>query len=120
MAFMFENLEVYQKALNLAEGVANLTDSFPPRTFSLRDQLTRAAFSISANIAEGCGRYHKNDKKQFFYISRGSAHECIPFLRISFRRGYIDKSKLDSCLNEIEVIVKMLSGLINGMDKRKE
>ncbi len=59
MSFMFEKLEVYQKAVDFAEKAANLTEAFPKGNYYLSDQLNRAALLISANIAEGNGRWHK-------------------------------------------------------------
>lgn len=48
MAFMFENLQVYQKSVDLADKVASPTESFPRRYYFLVDQLNRAALSIAA------------------------------------------------------------------------
>lgn len=67
MAFIFEKLIVYQESINLAEKISNLTESFSRGSYYLSDQLNRAATSISVNIAEGNGRFHKNDRSQFFY-----------------------------------------------------
>ncbi|HAU38802.1 MAG TPA: hypothetical protein DCX07_13940 [Phycisphaerales bacterium] len=61
MAFAFEKLIVYQKAITFAGGVCTLTKSFPRGYFFLADQLNRAALSIAANIAEGNGRFTKAD-----------------------------------------------------------
>lgn len=55
MVFMFENLEVYQKAVNLADQVSALTERFPRGDYFLVDQLNRAALSIATNLAEGNG-----------------------------------------------------------------
>lgn len=63
MAFMFENLQVYQKAVDLADGVATLTEGFPRGYYFLVDQLNRAALSIATNLAEGNGRFSKPDRK---------------------------------------------------------
>jgi four helix bundle protein len=71
--FLFDKLVVYQKALDLAENIIALTDDFPKGSYYLADQLRRASVSISANIAEGNGRWHAGDRKSFFYIARGSA-----------------------------------------------
>ena len=70
MAFIFEKLVVYQEVLNFAEQISNFTEKFPRGTYYLADQLNRASTSIALNIAEGNGRYHKNDRKNFFYIAR--------------------------------------------------
>ena len=77
MAFTFEKLLVYQKAIDFADQVCERTESFPRYSF-LRDQLNRAALSIAANIAEGNGRFTKSDRRNFFGIARGSAQECVP------------------------------------------
>ena len=55
MAFMFEKLEVYQKAVSFAHQVAALTQDFPRGFGFLAEQLNRAALSIAANLAEGNG-----------------------------------------------------------------
>ncbi len=110
MPFMFENLDVYQKSVDLAEKVINLTDEFPKGYYFLTDQLNRASLSIATNIAEGNGRFTKRDRRNFFIIARGSVQE---------RKQLISDVKLSDLYNQLEVISKMLSGLINGLEKRK-
>lgn len=57
MSFMFEKLDVYQRAVDLAERVAVLTKTFPAQGhYHMVDQLRRASLSVSLNIAEGNGR----------------------------------------------------------------
>jgi four helix bundle protein len=53
MAFMFENLDVYQKAMDFADEITSLTSAFPRGFYFLTDQLNRAALSIATNLAEG-------------------------------------------------------------------
>lgn len=118
MAFMFEKLEVYQKAITLADEVAALTEKFPRGYYFLTDQLNRAALSIATNIAEGNGRFTKPDRKNFFTIARGSVQECVPLLEVARRRGLLENSKHEALLQDLEIIAKMISGLINGLDKR--
>jgi len=119
MPFMFENLEVYQKSVDLAEEVINLTDEFPKGYYFLTDQLNRASLSIATNIAEGNGRFTKGDRRNFFIIARGSVQECVPLLEIAKRKQLISDMGLSDLLNQLEIISKMLSGLINGLEKRK-
>jgi four helix bundle protein len=119
MAFMFENLQVYQKAVDLADNVASLTENFPRGYYFLVDQLNRAALSVATNLAEGNGRFTKPDRKSFFTIARGSAQECVPLLEIAKRRGFIEQAKHDELRKALEEIARMLSGLINGLDKRE-
>lgn len=119
MPFMFEKLDVYQKSVDLAERIINLTEEFPKGYYFLTDQLNRASLSIAANIAEGNGRFTKMDRRNFFIIARGSVQECVPLLEIAKRKQFISDVKLSDLFNQLEVISKMISGLINGLEMRK-
>jgi four helix bundle protein len=57
MPFMFENLDVYQKSVDFADQIVELTEQFPRGYSFLVDQLNRAALSMAANLAEGNGRF---------------------------------------------------------------
>ena len=116
---MFENLDVYQKAVDLADQVLIATSEFPRGFYFLSDQLNRASVSIATNLAEGNGRFAKADRKNFFTIARGSAQECIPLIEIAHRRSLISAAQQTQFRSEIEIIGKMLSGLINGLENRK-
>ena len=118
MAFAFEKLVVYQKAIDFADKICTATSKFPNGYYFLRDQLNRASLSISANIAEGNGRFTKNDRKHFFGIARGSVQECVPLLELAARRGFLNTGYHESLKSDLEEIAKMLSGLIKGIDKR--
>ena len=69
MAFLFEKLGVYERALEFADRVIQLSRAFPRDYFFLADQLRRAATSISLNIAEGNGRFYQKERNQFFTIA---------------------------------------------------
>lgn len=113
MAFLFENLDVYKKAVDFADEVSKLANNFPKGNYYLADQLNRAALSISANIAEGNGRYHQADRINFFRISRGSAFECVPILELCRRKLLVQDKKCADLKKMLEEICKMLSGLIS-------
>jgi four helix bundle protein len=119
MAFMFENLDVYQKAIDFADEITNLTATFPRGFYFLTDQLNRAALSIATNLAEGNGRFTKADRKNFFTIARGSAQECVPLVELARRKGFIDEPCHQTLRGRIEVIAKMISGLTNGLANRQ-
>ncbi len=119
MSFMFENLTVYQKAVDFSEAIITLTESFPKGYFFLTDQLCRASLSISLNLAEGNGRFTKADRKNFFIIARGSTQECVPILEIARRKKLLTDEQHISLRHQLEQIAKMISGLINGIDNRK-
>ena len=119
MGFMFENLDVYQKSVDFADSIVELTEDFPRGYGFLIDPLNRAALSIAANLAEGNGRFTKPDRRNFFDIARGSAQECVPLLEIARRRGLIRESVANELKARLEVTAKMISGLINGLERRE-
>ena len=119
MAFLFEKLTVYQRAVDFADQAASLTEGFPRGYGYLADQLNRAALSIAANLAEGNGRFTKADRRNFFVIARGSAQECVPLLELAKRRGLIKDELHADRRCQLEEIAKMISGLIKGLDQRK-
>jgi four helix bundle protein len=119
MAFAFERLHVYQKAIAFANGVCTFTRDLPHGYFFLADQLNRAALSIAANIAEGNGRFTKPDRKHFFGIARGSVQECVPLLELAARQSLLKPEHHQRLKADLEEIAKMISGLINGLANRK-
>ena len=86
----FEDLPVWQKAAELYELAEDLLedDSFHA-TRGFRDQLDRAALSVSNNIAEGFERGTTNELLAFLYIARGSAGEVRSMLTLASRRPYL-------------------------------
>lgn len=115
---MFEKLEVYRKALDPVNQTISLSEGLPKGYYSPKDQLIRAALSVSTNIAEGNGRWHKRDKHNFFEIARGSCFECVPILQILKTNGSIDPAAYDNLIKNLEKISKMISGLIKNCDIR--
>lgn len=107
----FEDLPVWQEAIRLAEGVYNMTESRAWRgSPSLRDQIERAALSVSNNIAEGFERGTTKELLAFLYIARGSAGEVRSMLCFLERRAACDdfkseisnlKSIAESCSRQI-------------------
>lgn len=118
MAFAFEKLEVYQKAIGFAEQACIATEGFPRGYGFLCDQLNRAALSIAANIAEGNGRFTTPDRKNFFGIARGSVQECVPLLELARRREILTQLQHDALKSQLEKIARMLAGLIRGLSNR--
>jgi four helix bundle protein len=118
MAFAFEKLQVYQKAISFADQICTLSRDFPRGYFFLANQLNRAALSIAANIAEGNGRFTKADRRNFFGIARGSVQECVPLLELASRQQLLQADRHQQLKGDLEEIARMLSGLINGLDNR--
>jgi four helix bundle protein len=117
MGFLFEKLEVYQKAVDFSERIENFCEVISKGNLHLTDQLRRAALSISLNIAEGSGRWHKGDKRQFYLIARGSAYECVPILDLLRRKKLVDDQLHVDLKNEVDAIAKMLTKLVQSVEK---
>src|SRR3990170_5248198 len=84
----YQDLEVWQRGMAVAEQVYNLTQGFPrEEMFGLTSQIRRAAISIPANIAEGWGRMGTKEFQRFLQIAMGSLRELETHLMLSQRVG---------------------------------
>ena len=114
----YENLLVWQKAMDLVERVYFKTRTFPKdELYGITSQLRRAILSIPLNIAEGQGRESKKEFKRFLFISRGSAYETSTIFKVCLRLKYISSKEYQEFYCEINQIIKMLGGLIKRMEK---
>lgn len=90
----FEEVPVWRTAADLYDRTDDFIDRAPPRLrHSFRDQLERAALSVSNNIAEGFERGTTNELIAFLYIARGSAGEVRSMLLVACRRPYLSNFK---------------------------
>lgn len=114
----FENLEVYQKAINCVKEIYRITEKFPEEEkYGITNQLRRAAISIVTNIAEGSGRFHKKEYIQFLRMSRSSSYECIALLELALQLKYLSACEHKNLYAMVVEITKMLSGLIKAIEK---
>ena len=118
MAFAFEDLQVYQKALDFAVNVITAIDAIdaPRKHYKLIEQIEASSTSIASNISEGKGRYSKKEFRQFLYISRGSLYETVTRLQIFRKLNWLSDSSYKPLYIEAEEIHRMLSGLINSIE----
>ena len=113
----FKNLVVWQKAHKATLEVYARTAVFPSEErFGLTSQLRRAAASIPANIAEGCGRDSDLDFRRFLRISTGSANEVEYFLLLARDLGLLMPDTHDELLVMVVEVRRMLIGLIRRLD----
>ncbi|MGD0542200.1 MAG: four helix bundle protein [Tepidisphaeraceae bacterium] len=109
----FEDLPVWNAAIALAQAVFDLLDN---RAFNglgdLRNQLQRAALSISNNIAEGFERGTTSELLSFIYIARGSAGETRSALRFAAERPTLAhlKSQISNLISQCETVSRQLRG----------
>jgi len=116
MAFRFEDLQVWQKAIDLDESINQLTKGFPKEEiYVLTSQIKRAADSVVLNIAEGSTGQSKAVFKVFLGYSLRSAIEVVSCLFIGKRRGYIENSTFNELYQEYKILVKMITALRNSI-----
>ena len=112
--FDFEKLEGYKKAKELNKEILKFLKENKQIDSYLRDQLNRASISMVINIAEGSGKFSKADKRHFYTIARGSVYECVSLFEIILEENQIDKEKFHYFYQKLEIVSKMLLGLINS------
>ncbi|QII12877.1 hypothetical protein KsCSTR_34980 [Candidatus Kuenenia stuttgartiensis] len=117
--FSFEDLDVWQKAVDFAVSVIDIAETMSNNRnhYRLIEQLESSVTSISANIAEGKGRNSKKEFIQYLYIARGSLFETITFLTIFHKKEWISSSNLNDLRIAGDTIGKQLSSLINSIKK---
>lgn len=116
--YKFENLNVYKKAIDFVNDIFELSKVFPSDLkFSLTSQIIRASISVTANIAEGSGRYSNKESKNFYNIAKGSLYEVISLLDIALIRNFITRDQYGIIYKKSEEISKMLTGLIKYNEK---
>lgn len=99
--FSFQDLDVWQKAVEFANEVISVVDKLNTdrKHFRLIEQLESAVTSIAMNIAEGKGRFSKKEFIQFLYIARGSLFETITLMEIFNKRDWISNTQYNSLGN---------------------
>jgi len=117
MAFKFESLQVWQRALDLTDDINTLTkNSFPKdELFILTSQIKRAADSVVLNIAEGCTGQTNAVFKTFLGYSLRSAIEVVSCLFIAKRRKIISETDFKRLYEDYEALCKMITSLRNTL-----
>lgn len=118
MDYTLEKLEVYQLAETVSDEIWSIVISWDHFTKdTIGKQIVRSADSISANIAEGYGRYFYKESKQFYFYSRGSLQETKSWLTKCKRRKIIPEQKCDELLLTLESILIKLNAFIKFVAK---
>ena len=113
----FRDLKVWEKAHQLVKGLYQATGHFPTEEkFGLTAQMRRAAVSIPANIAEGCGRGSDRDMARFLQMSMGSASELEYELLLAHELGLLDSQSLQELAERTTEVKRMLASLIRRLE----
>lgn len=109
----YKDLKVWKKAHLFTLTVYKVTKAFPKEEiYSLTNQLRRAASSIPANIAEGCGKNSQAEFAHYLNIALGSANESEYFLILSKDLKYLPVEKFENLFLLINEIKAMLISLV--------
>jgi four helix bundle protein len=115
------DLSCYKKALRLSNYVWEAIiewEWFAKKTVGV--QFVTAIDSISANIAEGFGRYGKKDKIKFYYYSFGSVKEGCDWNEKSHVRKLLTDEQYNYILTELQILPKEIHSLIKYTDSKLE
>ena len=113
----FYDLPVYQKCRSFRKNVSQIVKKHFPKSedYHLKTQALDSSRSITANIAEGFGRFHYQENIQFCRQSRGSLTETMDHLITAFDEEYINTDQLKilnyeykACLKELNIYIKYL------------
>jgi four helix bundle protein len=112
MAFKFEKLIVWQKAVDLAHFVHELAKKFPKdELYILSSQIKRAADSVSLNIAEGSTGQTNPEFRRFLGFALRSNIEVVGCIYLGKRRGYINETEFTDLYKKCEEILVMINAL---------
>jgi len=116
-----EKLEVYQMARELSKIAWEIYEPMDWQTKKvIGDQFITATDSVSANIAEGFGRFHYLDKMKFYYNGRGSLFEAKNWIEILLERKYITNEQQDKYRKIADTLGVKLNNLISVTYKTKK
>ena len=117
--FKFEKLDVWERAIEYADLIYNVSREFPSEErFGLTRQLRGSAVSVSSNIAEGSSRSSDTDLARFIEIAYGSLLESVSELHIAKRQQYLKTDEFEESYQKAETLAKMLSGFRRNLKKR--
>lgn len=116
----FEDLDCYELALDVMANAHKVADVLPSKEkYDLSQQIRRASKSISANIAEGYGRFHYLDTLRFYSIARGSLNETLSHFITAKSLGYIEQDYFESVYDLTRQAEKTLNGLMNYVRRQR-
>lgn len=118
LGMIYKELIVWQKSMELVKEIYSLVKKLPKEeTYSLSDQMRRAATSIPSNIAEGNGRKSQVEYARFLDIARGSQFELETQLHICIMLNFLTENETKKAFELIAEIGKMLNTLIIKLGK---
>lgn len=117
----FTDLDAWKVNHQVALSIYELTKNFPrEEKFGIIDQLRRAASSVTANIAEGFGRFHYLDKIRFYHQARGSNSEVLNFLILAKDLKFVEQKDFERINDLIIQGGRVINGLIRSTESKRK
>ncbi len=112
----FEDLLVWQKGMEIIKQIYLVTrEGHLARDFGLRDQVRRAALSITSNIAEGFERSSRKEYLNFLNIAKGSAGEVRSLLHAAAEIGYLEQRRYGGLRQKLLELSRFLANQIKSL-----
>ncbi|MCU0604555.1 MAG: four helix bundle protein [Desulfobacterales bacterium] len=117
MKFRFQDLKIWQLAVEIADGLFNIADSLDKkRLYRFAEQLRAAGMSMSNNIAEGSGSDSKKEFKNFLNIARRSTFENANILLLLEKRNLIAAVERDKHLSDLDRLCRQITSFIRSLE----
>jgi four helix bundle protein len=112
----FEDLDVWKVGREIRKDLYRQANQLPKHEqYCLGQQVRTAAVSLTANIAEGYGRFHFKENVQFCRIARGSAYELLDHLTACKDQGYLGEGEHDSLRGKLTRFIQLINGYIRSI-----
>ncbi|HYK02539.1 MAG TPA: four helix bundle protein [Thermoanaerobaculia bacterium] len=116
----FEDLRVFQRAIDLMVDVYTATEAFPKaELYGLTSQMRRASCSVVSNVAEGQGRLSYGETRQLLSQARGSLFEVQAQVIVANRLGFLNDASAEHLKKRIRAAGRELAGLIEWIKRRE-
>jgi four helix bundle protein len=119
MAGTYQDLKVWQLAMEMVAQVYRCTATFPKQEmYGLTSQMRRSAVSVPSNIAEGKGRFSRKELVQYLFRARGSLLELETQILIGRRLGYLGETEGRQLTTLAGEVGRLLNGLVNSFQSQ--
>ena len=112
----FEDLDVWKVGRQIRIELYALTTRFPKHEqYCLGQQVRTASISLTANIAEGYGRFHYKENIQFCRIARGSAYELLDHMIACLDQSYLDEKQYEGLRSQLNRFIQLINGYVRSI-----
>jgi len=115
--FRFENLQIWQRAVEVARKLFRLAESLEERKlFEFAEQVRSAGLSMANNIAEGSGSSSKREFMHFLNIARRSTFENASMILVFAKDGLIQEKDKEEILKDLDELCRMITAFSRALE----